>query len=149
MASPASPARKVATMTSCTPSIAALRRSTSRSVFGAAAMLLSSTSTTLCLVEHRAHRFGNVAAALRLRTVDLGDDGGLRRSRRHFDDLHVRVEAATDLLQGRPNAHRNGVALLASVMLVDEIHLDVADLATGAQVILAHQAVEVDRGAGA
>ena len=34
-------------------------------------------------------------------------------------------------------------------MLVDEIDLNVADLATGAQVILAHQPVEVDRGGGA
>ena len=39
------------------------------------------------------------------------------------------------------------MALLAAVMLVDEIHLNVTDFAACAQVILAHQPIEVDRGA--
>ena len=114
-------------------------------------MLLSSTSTTPAVcVEHRAHRFGNVAAALALRAVDLGDDGSLYRwAWRYFDDLDVGTEPATDLLQGRPYAHRNGVALLGTVVLVDEVDLNVADVATGTQIVLAHQAVEVDRGGGA
>jgi hypothetical protein len=37
------------------------------------------------------------------------------------------------------------MALLAARVLADEVHLQVADLAARAQVVLAHEAVEVDR----
>ena len=41
------------------------------------------------------------------------------------------------------------MALLVAVVLVDKIDLNVADLTARAQVILAHQSIEVDRGGGA
>jgi hypothetical protein len=46
-------------------------------------------------------------------------------------------------------AHRHGdlVALAAALVLADQVDLDVAHLGLGAQVVLAHQAVEVDRAA--
>src|ERR1017187_6273001 len=102
------------------------------------------------LVEHRAHGFGDVAAALALRAVNLGDDGSLyRRTRRGFDDLDAGPEPATDLLQPRPYARGDDVALLGAVMLVDEVDLNVAHVATGTQIVLAHQPIEVDRGSRA
>ena len=102
------------------------------------------------LLEHAAHRLRHLPAAGGVGAVDLGDDRRQhRRAGRHFDDLDVGAEALADLLQRRPHAGGDGVALLAAVVLVDQVDLQVADLAAAAQVVLAHQAVEVDRRGGA
>ena len=128
-----------------------MRRSTSSSLRGASAMLLSSTSTTPGVCSNtRAHRLGDLAPAVGLGAVDLGDERRQhRRARRHFDHLDVGAVALADGLQRGAHARGDGVALLAAVVLVDQVHLQVADLAAAAQVVLAHQAVEVDRRGGA
>ena len=52
--------------------------------------------------------------------------------------------ALRDRLQRRPHTRGDCMALFAAVVLVDQVHLDVADLAAATQVVLPNQAVEVD-----
>ena len=78
--------------------------------------------------------------------VDLGDDRRHhRRARRHFGDLDRRSELASDGSQFIAYAAGNFVAGTFAAVLVDEIDLDIAGIAVAAQVVLPHQAVEVDR----
>ena len=55
---------------------------------------------------------------------------------------------ACDQLERRTQALRDRVALLAAVVLVDEVDLQIALLGVGAQVVLTHQPVEGDRACG-
>jgi hypothetical protein len=79
-------------------------------------------------------------------TINLRDDGRHdRRAGRHFDDLGI---AAMLLGHGdHALAHRDGnlVALPVAMLLVHQVHLDIAHFRRAAQVVLAHQAIEVDR----
>ena len=134
-------------MAACgTPSRAALRRSISRSLRGAAAMLLSSTSTTPGVAsQHGAHGACHLLPALGFRPVDLGHQRRQhRRAGRHLDQLDVGAQAPADLLQAGPQPLDDGVTLLRAMRLVQQRHLQVAHLAAAAQVVLPHQAVEVD-----
>jgi hypothetical protein len=72
-----------------------------------------------------------------------------RRAGRHFDHLDVGVVALADLLQGPAHGQRDVVALAVTVLLVDQVDLDIADVGPGAQVVLPDQAVEIDRRGGA
>ncbi len=81
-----------------------------------------------------------------VRTVDLGDDRRQhRRARRNLHDLDLRAIRVANPLEFRADARRDDVALVVPVRLVDQIDLKVADVASAAQVILAHEAVEIDR----
>ena len=96
-------------------------------------------------LEGGAHVLGHGDAPRFIRPVDLGDDGRQhRRAGGHFHHLGVAAVAPGD--GGDLVAHRHGnlVALALALVLVHQVHLHVAQLAGGAQVVLAHQAVEVD-----
>ena len=98
-------------------------------------------------LENGAHRLGHGAAAVGVGAVDFGHDGREhRRAWRHFHHFHIGAMAQANFLQPGPDPGGDGMALVAALVLVHQVHLDVADFAAGAQVILAHQAVEVDRG---
>ena len=97
-------------------------------------------------VERLAHDPRQLLLDVAERPVDLRHQRCLHRgSRRHLDDLHGRAVAAPDLGQCRPDRQRDLVALSVAVVLVDQVHLDVAELRPAAQVVLADQAVEIDR----
>ena len=84
------------------------------------------------------------------RPVNLGHDRcAHRRSRRHFDDLHGGAVVASDGGERRPDGERDVMALAAAVALVDQIDLDVAEARVLPQIVLAHEAIEVDRRGGA
>ena len=125
------------------------RSSTSRGA--ASAMLLSSTSTTPASL--RTPREPPAPACCRpwLGPVDLGDERRQhRRAGRHFDHLDVGAVA----LRRSPaapaaRAWRCRGSCGRALCLSTRFTCDVADLAAAAQVILAHQAVEVDRRGGA
>src|SRR3546814_2993430 len=81
---------------------------------------------------------------------DLGHDRRQhRRAGRHFDHRHRGPVAAADGGQRRTQRDRDVVALAAALATVDQIDLQVAEIGAGAQVVLPHQAVEVDRRGGA
>ena len=101
-------------------------------------------------LEHAADLPRQLLAASGVGAVDLGDDGReYRRAGRHFNHLHVGAKPSAYVLQRRSLAQRNAVALLLALRFVEQVDLDVAHFATGAQVVLAHQAVEVDGRGGA
>ena len=56
---------------------------------------------------------------------------------------------APDCGERRAHLERDLVALLVAVVLVDQVHLDVAHVVAAAQVVLPHQPVEIDRRRGA
>ena len=119
---------------------------------GAAAMLLSSTSTTPGVCSNtRAHRLGDLAAAFGLGPVDLGDDRRQhRRAGRHFDHLDVGAEAPADRLQRRgAAAWRWRGSVRCAACLSTRFTCRSPTSPPRAQVVLAHQAVEVDRRGGA
>ena len=90
-----------------------------------------------------------LAAGL-VRAVDLGHQRADHRwAGRHLDQLELGAVAGGDLLQRRAQALGDRVALLVAVLLVDQVDLQVTLLGIGAQVVLAHQAVEGDRAGGA
>ena len=102
------------------------------------------------LFKDGAHGLGHAQAPCGFRAIDFSNQGGkYRRSGRHFHHLHVGAHPAADLLQRRAHTGGNGVALIGAVVLVHQIDLDVAHFATSAQIVLAHQTVEIDRRGGA
>jgi hypothetical protein len=104
----------------------------------------------LRLREYLAHAGRDRELPLIVRAIDLRDDRRHdRRARRHLDDLEFGAMRGRELLEGRPQGLRDVVRLAAAMVLVDEIHLDVAELRRGPQVVLADQSVEIDRTRGA
>ncbi len=102
------------------------------------------------LLEHRAHLLGDCHLGVVIGAVDFGDDGRHhRRTGRHFDHLDVGAVLLRDGFDGGTERLRDVMALAVAFVLVDQIDLQVAHLGAGAQVILPHQAVEVDRRRGA
>ena len=98
------------------------------------------------LLEDAAHLLRERHLRVVVGTVDLGDDRRQhRRAGRHLDDLDVGAARLRDLLQRRAHRLRDLVALAMPLRLLDEVDLQVADFAAGAQVVLAHQPVEADR----
>ena len=98
------------------------------------------------LLEDAAHLLRQRHLGVVIGAVDLGDDRRQhRRAGRHLDHLDVGAARPGDLLEGRTHRLRDLVALAVAPRLVDEVDLQVADFAAGAQVILAHQPVEADR----
>jgi hypothetical protein len=68
-----------------------------------------------------------------------------RRARRRLDDLHVGAMTRGDALDLRADAQRDFVRLLGAHLLGQQADADVADVAAAAQVVVAHQAVEIHR----
>ena len=100
--------------------------------------------------EGRADRLRDLLLPGVLRPVHLGDDRRQhRRARRHLDHFHRGAVPAADALDPGPDGRRDLVRLAVAPVLVDEVHLQVAELRRRAQVVLAHEAVEVDRRGGA
>ena len=85
-----------------------------------------------------------------IRSVNLGHDRReYRRTGRYFDQLDRRAELLADRTQLRAHGLRDRVALAMTLVLVDQIDLQVADQWPAAQVVLTHEAVEGDRSGGA
>ncbi len=102
------------------------------------------------VAEGPAHLLGDGDLARIVDAVDLSHQRREhRRSGRDLDDLGVAVVLACDGLQWLAQAHGDGVALVVAMVLVDQVDLDVAQMRALAQIVLAHQAVEVDRRGGA
>ncbi len=82
--------------------------------------------------------------------VDLSDDRRNHgRPGRYFDDLDGGAVTPANRCQFAANRAGDLVAGPLPVFLIDEVDLDVADVAAAAQVILPDQAVEIDRRCGA
>ena len=84
-------------------------------------------------------------------TIDFGDERREDRGAgRHFHHLDPGAEACGDTLELRAQGARDLMALAVALVLVHEVHLQIAVFRLLPQVVLAHEAVEVDgcRGAG-
>ncbi|MNV56149.1 hypothetical protein D3C71_1484200 [compost metagenome] len=87
----------------------------------------------------------HVTPAFGFGPIHLDNDGRQhRRAWRHLHHLDIGTMALADLLQRRPYPHGNGVALVLAMVFVDQVDLDITHFATCAQVVLAHQSVEID-----
>ena len=96
--------------------------------------------------ERAAHLFRQGHLPGVVGAVDLGHDRRQhRRSGRHLHHLDLRAMGRGDLLERRAHRLRDLVGLAVAMMLVDQVDLDVALRGQLAQVVLPHQAVEVDR----
>ena len=96
--------------------------------------------------ELGADALGDGVAAGLVGPVDLRDERREhRRAGRHFHHLDLGPQRRADAREFGP--HRGGdlVALAVAVVLVDQVDLQVAILRRLPQVVLPHQAVEVDR----
>ncbi len=71
-----------------------------------------------------------------------------RRAGWYLDDLHGTAMAFADFVECRSRRAGDLVALALARGLVDEVDLDVADVRSLAQVVLADQAIEIDRRRG-
>src|SRR5206468_689996 len=82
-------------------------------------------------------------------TIDLGDHR-LEHGRpgRHFGDLDAGSGTTGDGKQLIADALGDVVALQAAVGFADQVHLDVGDIGTSPQKIVAHEPVEVVRRGG-
>ena len=101
-------------------------------------------------LEHRTHGFGHLATPFSVRPINFGHDGRHHRGAgRHLDHLDVGPVTAADLLQSRTHAGSDHMALVAAIGFTHQVNLDVPQLSACTQVVLAHQAVEVDGRSGA
>ena len=92
-----------------------------------------------------AHRLCHCAATFSSSAINLCNDGRLhRRARRHFGNFDICPEARAYGLQVGAQAHGDGVALLAAIVFADQVDLQVASVGAAAQIVLAHQTIEVD-----
>jgi len=100
------------------------------------------------LLHDRLDPGGKAGAAGIVRAVDFGHQGGEHRRAggdlRHLDPGAV---AVGDRLHQRPDPLGDVVGLVLALLLSQQVHLDICEVAPLAQVIVAHQAVEVERGA--
>ena len=101
--------------------------------------------------ELLAHELRDLVPPRLVGTVDLGDDRREhRRPRRDLDDLHLGVEAgARSFSSSGRTAFAISWLCAVALVLVDEVDLQIAVLGQLPQVVLPHEAVEVDRRRGA
>ena len=93
---------------------------------------------------------GDTDAALLRRSVDLGHQGlKNRRTGRHLGHLDARAKAFGDGQEAKAHLLGDLVALQFAVVLAEQVYLNIGDVRAAAQIIVAHQAVEVIRGCGA
>ena len=92
------------------------------------------------------HLFGYGDLALVIGAVNLGHERlENRRPGRDLRDLHVRVPPLRDRRDKRASPLGDGVALRFSLAFRKEVDLKVADVRPGAEKVVPHQAVEVER----
>jgi len=93
---------------------------------------------------------GNAEAAGVIRTVDFGHQSSQhRRTGRYFSHFYPGAVLVGNALYQRTNPLGNGMRLVLPLFLPQEINLDISQIAPFAQVVVPHQAVEVERGTGA
>ena len=86
------------------------------------------------------------APALRVGAIDFGEHGGKhRRAGRHLDHLERRPGRQRQIGEPMADVEGDGVAGALALRLVDQIDGEIALLRLVAQVVMAHQAVEVER----
>ena len=91
------------------------------------------------------HACGQGLAPGFIGAVDLGHQRRHhRRAGRHFHHFDAGLVFLANFFQRWAQALGNGVALLAAVFFVHQVHLQVALLGLGPEVILAHQPIEGD-----
>ena len=96
--------------------------------------------------EHIAYFTSHADLAVVVDAIDLGDQRRLhRRSRRHLDDLDAGLVTGANFLQRPAQRQRDLVAVALTQRLVAQVDLDIGQVGGVAQVILPHQAVEIDR----
>jgi hypothetical protein len=97
-------------------------------------------------LERFAHFGREVAPAFSVRPVDLGDE---RREHRrpggNLDHLERRPRRQRKVVEPAANVEGDRVARPVALRLVEEVDREVALFGVGADVIVAHQAVEVER----
>ena len=99
-----------------------------------------------CFAELFAYLARHFARAFIIRPVYFRDDRRHhRRTRRHLDDLHIRVPGSGDFLYRLQRGTGNLMAAAAAMMLVAQVHLYIALLGGAAQIVLTYQTVEIDR----
>ena len=95
---------------------------------------------------HRAGGGDQVVVGVVRPAVDLGHQRGEhRRARRQLDDLEPRVVSLGQRRQAVVQPQRDGVALRVAVLLADEVDPHLGVVRHLPQVVVPHQAVEVDR----
>ena len=89
---------------------------------------------------------GDADAALLRRPVDLGHQRLQHgRTGRHLGHLDARAKAIGDGQQALAHLLGDLVALQFAIVLAEQVHLDIGDVRSAAQIVMAHQAVEVER----
>src|SRR5690606_21583556 len=100
--------------------------------------------------KQRAQWFGGGNLALVIRAIHFRHNGGHhRRAGRDFHHFDVGIHGAANGLQRLAYGKSNVVALALTLGFVHQIHLNIALMGHVAQVILAHQTVEVNGGRSA
>ena len=102
------------------------------------------------LLEGLPYALRDLQLARIIEAVDLGDERRQhRRAGRHLDDFHVGAEAPADLLQRLAHGCGDLMRLALAQVLVEQVDLDVALVRGAPQVVLTHEAVEIDRSGSA
>ena len=97
-------------------------------------------------LERLAHLGGELAPARRVGAVDLGEHGRKhRRAGRHLHHLERRPLAKRQVGEAVADVERDRVAGAGAIALADEIDREVALLRLVAQIIVAHETVEIER----
>jgi hypothetical protein len=97
------------------------------------------------VLKHLANLLGHLDLARVIQAVDLGHQGREHRwAGGDLDDLDVGIETPADLLQGCAHGAGDLVTLAVPDMGIAEVHLDVPHIGPLTQIVLAHQAVEID-----
>ena len=97
-------------------------------------------------LERLAHFRGERAAARRVRAIDFGEQRREhRRPGRNLDHLERRAGGQREIGEPTADVERDRVARALALVFGDEIDREVALLRIRAQVVVAHEAVEVER----
>ena len=100
-------------------------------------------------LERLAHFRGHLPAARRVRAVDLGQQGREhRRPGRDLDDLDRAVRRQRHVREPLADVERDRVADARAFALRLQIDREIAHLRLRAQIIVAHEAVEIERRGG-
>ena len=100
-------------------------------------------------MEDRLHSLGHAATGRCVRPVDLGQQG--RHDRRtwwRFDDFDHRAGREGDLGQALAQVQGDGVAVAVAIILGRKRHRQVAHFGLVAQIIVTHEAIEIERRGG-
>ena len=129
------------------PFNAAFSLSTRMRYFGWSSSTYQSTSTTPSVRFHRSRIcLRDSDAVLLIRAVDLGDQGlQHRRTGRHLRDFDARAQTVGDWAAGAAALAWRSRGSAFALALAEQVDLNVGDVRTPAQIVVPHQAVEVER----